>query len=595
MQSSRTSRCVCYVLIMALVSTIAPLPLAKPASAQVLSQYGVGVVDFVNESGVQGDLLARLATDAVVVEMGKTNRYDVGITRSTMKAEMEKLDLRPPLSKLGVVRLGEALTADAMLEGSIKSVQLTGAGSNRRAAVTLVLQLIDVSSGEVINGAVQTGSSSARVGYSADDDELITEAVNNAAFLCVKTMVDYIIPEATVMMNIKESQIMLNKGARDGMKAGMRMIVLRKKEIIGYLEIQSVTAIDSVAKVTKSMRGMQPEDKARVIFDMPTVANPQKSEPLPSGAPKGAGAKSSAGSKISKFLVGLAIAAGIILIFKGGRGSEDSQNIGVDAATVITWNPTRYGHGQKVLEYQIIRDDFADGASPVMSIRDPSMIDRGRVDVRSLYGTTADTNVTYYRLDSNPATSYTESTYAVPMEPYGTTHTYSVRVLYRLTATSTDTTDDTGDTTTSKYYYTAPSNSVTATAIEQVKTADVISPAYDPNVGAPELLVSDLQEGSVNFEWQRKSGADVYYVKVEPVQPGQGPTWQSDVIYETGPTVSLPASARADLASVLSNSAYADKTMKWKVYCRHQADTSQVWLAGEEARFTIGGAPPTYP
>jgi len=67
------------------------------------------------------------------------------------------------------------------------------------------------------------------------------------------------------------------------------------------------------------------------------------------------------------------------------------------------------------------------------------------------------------------------------------------------------------------------------------------------------------------------------------------------VIYETGPTVSLPASARADLASVLSNSAYADKTMKWKVYCRHQADTSQVWLAGEEARFTIGGAPPTYP
>ncbi len=75
--TSRTYKILCYVLIVALLGTIGPLPLTTPARAQLLPQYSVGVVDFINESGVQGELLARLATDAVVVEMGKTNRYDV--------------------------------------------------------------------------------------------------------------------------------------------------------------------------------------------------------------------------------------------------------------------------------------------------------------------------------------------------------------------------------------------------------------------------------------------------------------------------------------------------------------------------------------
>ncbi|MGC8863578.1 MAG: hypothetical protein ACP5R5_12495, partial [Armatimonadota bacterium] len=570
----------------------------SPAAAELMPTYSVGVVDFVNESGVQGELLARLATDAVVVEMAKTNRYDVSISRAMIKAEMEKLDLRPPLTKLGLIRLGEALSADAMLQGSVKSVRLTGSGADRRAAVTLVVQMIDQASGEIINGAVQTGTSTARVGYAADDDSLITEAINNAAFLCVKTMVDYIIPEATVMMNIKENQVMLNKGARDGIKPGMRMIVLRKREIIGYVEVQRVSAIDSDAKVIKSMRGIQPEDKVRAIFEMPVVGPITKSEPLPSGAPRGSRRHGDALSKIGKFILGAGIIFGLATLFRPGRGSEPAPTIAAaESPTIITWDPKKYSHGQNVLEYQIIRDDFADTARPVKVIRDPSAIDAGRTDVRTLYGTTTPINVTYYRLDSNPATSYTEVTGTVPPEPFGITHTYQVRVLYRLTktSTSTDNTGGTTTTTTSTYYYTPVSNVITATAIDPVKYTDIVSPAYDPGVGPPEVLVTDLLSGATNFEWKRKDGADVYYVRVEPVVPGTGPIWQSSIIYETGPTVALPAAMRADLANLLSNPSYADVTMKWTVYCRHQGDTSPAWLAGQEARFIVGGTPPGFP
>ena len=388
---SRIVKSVCYTLVTALVSSLAPTPLVAPAAADLMPTYAVGVVDFVNESGVNGELLSRLATDAVVVEMAKTNRYEVSISRQMINTEMDKLGLHPPLDTIGLVRLGEALSAEAMLEGSIKSVQLAGTGPTRRAAVTLDVRMRDQASGEIINGAVQTGSSSSRPGYAADDDSLITEAINNAAFLVVKTMVDYIIPEATVMMNIKETQVMLNKGARHGIKPGMRMIVLRRREIIGYVEVQSVSAIDSMARVIKSMRGIQPEDKVRAIFDMPTVGPVAKSEPLPSGAPPGGGRRGNALGKIAKFLVGAGVVFGLVSLFRSGRGSESGPSITAspDTATTIRWDPTKYGHGQTVVEYQVLRDNFADGALPVKALRDPSQIDAGRTDLAGLYGTLA--------------------------------------------------------------------------------------------------------------------------------------------------------------------------------------------------------------
>ena len=219
----------------------------------------------------------------------------------------------------------------------------------------------DRASAEIINGAVQTGNSSSRVGYTCDDDELISEAISNAAFLAVKTMVDYIIPEATVQMNFGDSEVMLNKGARDGIKPGMRMIVLRQNEIIGYVEIRQVNPMDSMAKVVKSMRGIQPEDKVRAIFDMPTVSSTLKSEPLPSGAPKSSGGKSGALGKIGKALLIGAVVFGMVSLFSGGRGTGSPASIGASSTTptTLTWNPSAFAHGLNVIEYQVLRDNMA--------------------------------------------------------------------------------------------------------------------------------------------------------------------------------------------------------------------------------------------
>ena len=579
---SRAARSLCYALVLALVATILPTPLAKPACAQLMPTYSVGVVDFVNESGVMGDSLARLATDAVVVEMSKTNRYDVSLTRTMMKQKMEELGLRPPLTKLGLVRLGEALFADAMLEGAIKSVSIAGSGPTRRASVSLVVQMIDQASGEIINGSVQTGTSSARVGYTADDSSLITEAVNNAAFLAVKTMIDYVIPEATVMVNMGATQVMINKGARDGVKPGMRMIVLRDKEIIGYIDVTSADPTDAYAKVIKSMRGIQPQDKARAIFEMPAVSSALKSEPLPTGPPSRSKMGGSAGSKIGKFLVGLLIVAGIFMIFQGGTGTPDAPTAGASGPMVIRWDPKIYSHGQNVSELQVIRDQDAGvlGAVPVRTIRDMAQWNAGYTDLSNLYGSGAFT-VVYYQMPLGSATP-TSATQAYTDEGYGITHQYQLRALLRK-----QTGVDNDGAPTYGYEFTKFGNYIMATAVQPVASGFIVTP-----LNGESLYVSQLRTGEANLTWQPTIGADQYRVKVWPVQPGTGPTWISNVTYYgSGTEISLSDVDRLALASVLNNPLYVNKEMYWRVDARHTGDTTQDWVLGDSVVFRIGSTP----
>lgn len=593
---ARVTKSLSYLLVVALVSTIFGATFTTAAFAQTTTPtqtYAVAVVDFVNESRIQGDLLARIATDAVVLEMSKNVRNDVGVTRSQIKAEMEKLNLRPPLERVGLVRLADALTVDAIMQGSIVKIEYSGSGANRTASVTLALQLIDRASGEIINGALQTGSSSARVGYTADDDTLVTEAINNAAYLAVKQVNDYVIPEGTVHVNQGVDQVVLNRGARQGIKLGMRMIVLRQKEIIGFIQVTKLSNNDATAKVLKSLRGIQPEDKFRAIYEMPAVAPSLKGEPLPSGAPATSKPGRSAIQRIGKFLIGAAVVLFVANIFRGGRGTETGPGITTgDTNTVITWDPTKFSHGKNVWQYQILRtDDFAQTSRPVVALTDSAAIDAGRLDLRFLYGTGAATPVTYYTMATNPSTTIpTSVTGSVPAEGFGTQHSYAVRVLYQTSSSAG----------VLSYEFSSVGGTIKATAIEPVQASDLLQPAYDPSLTAPAILLTELKDGTINFRWNKKQGANAYYVLVEPINPGTVGTFDSrtvgGLIYESGPTVELTAAQRLNLANFLiSSSLSTDVVLKWRVFCRNTTDTSPLFTVGEEGRFTVNEVPPNTP
>jgi hypothetical protein len=446
--------------------------------------------------------------------------------------------------------------------------------------------LVDQASGEIINGAVQTGQSSARVGYTPDDNSLIAEAINGAAFLCVKTMIDYVIPEATVMVNVGDDQIMINKGARDGIKAGMRMIVLRDKEIIGYIDVTSTSPMDAMAKVIKSMRGVQPQDKARAIFEMPTVSPTLKSAPLPSGAPSKSRVGGGSGSKIAKFLLGALIVGGLAAMFTGGRGVASAPGLSVKDELTLGWNGTRYNYGNNLKELQIFQDTIAVAPTiaPFLVVNNKSVFAQGKADISWIFREgsvgNAAARVVNYNDIALGSKSLTAGTYSWPAEGYGKTHTYQARAIV-MTA-SVDATDGTP---TYSYDTTNFGNGVKLTAVEPItRLRDNVEMPADNE----QVYVSALRDGLVTLAWTSAAGATQYQVTVQAVEPGIGPVWHSSIIAhysgETSDaqTISISDSDRLALAAMLSGEAYKDKDIQWRVDARNQYDSAPVfWTEGD--------------
>lgn len=529
---------------------LAAFPHAAVAQAQTPMQ--VGVIEFRNDSGVQGSMLARFATDAVVIELSKSNRFDV-ITRAQIDAQMKELRLANPLNSTERNRLGEALDADAMIEGSIKAVELRGSGATRRAAVTIVVRMVDQSSGQVINGAIQTGTSNVRVGSSPDDDKLIAEAIDNASYQAVKTMIDYIIPEATVQNTIRTNEILLNKGARDGIRLGMRMIVTREREIIGEVEIREVDPDNSTGSIVKQTRGIKPEDKARAVFDMPEVAKVQADSGTRSGSPSISTKKSSALPKISKVLLGVLVAWGISKIFDsngtesvGGVAAEaglSGYTLPVESGTPgvrVKWDAGKLGRGKNVIEYHIWRNDVE---GPVLTARSSDGVAFDDANARTTGYSTANTE-THARVSGT--TDVPAMTLSAPLR-------YWVSALYLVQSV-----DGT------QYFETDRVATGQATPMAQIPVANLRL----PTAGSQQ----NLQK--VTFEWLSRRGADVYIVEASLDPTFQSPEYVSNPVYYS--PASDGQAVRLVVISALQNlfqNTPSDQTIWWRVGMRASGDT----------------------
>ncbi|MBI2843377.1 MAG: hypothetical protein HYX78_08250 [Armatimonadetes bacterium] len=543
------------ISVVAIAAMIVPLFLAvlapQRAEAQILTPMQVGVVEFRNDSGVQGDLLARFATDAVVIELSKSNRFDV-ITRSQLETQMKDLGFAPPLSKVELSRLGESLAAESMIEGAIKAVEVRGAGASRRAAVTLVVRMVDQASGEVVNGAIQTGFSNVRVGYEADDDKLITEAINNGAYLAVKTMIDYIIPEATVLNTIRTNEVMLNKGARDGIRAGMRMIVTREREIIGELSVRDVDPDNSTALVTKAMRGISPEDKAKAVFDMPEVARVKADPGTRSGSPPVAGKKSNSFGKLKNVLLGALALFAVASIFNSS-GTESVGSVTAEAGLSgyalpvesgtagvrVRWDAGKLSKGKNVLEYHVWRNDVP-GPVLVANVAEGESFDDATA--RNVSWSSAN-NETHAR---------TSGTTTVPAMNLGRPYKYYVSALYLVESAGG-----------AQYFETDRSATGQATPIAQVPQVDLRLPQA--------MSQQNLQQ--VTFEWLSRRGADTYVVEASTNSTFSNPEYVSSPVYFSPLSDGQPVrlEAKSALASKFSNVS-SDQPIWWRVGARASTD-----------------------
>lgn len=225
-----------------------------------------GVLDFENRSGYGGAEVGRIASDAFVVELGKSNKYEVLSRQETLKG-LADTGQAPPLDVISLQKLGRALGSDAVATGEVASITFTN--NPRQATASVIVRVTDTRTGELVNGALAQGTSNPRAIGGGDDDELVNQAINNAGFAAVRQVTQFNLPKATVLNNIDQDAVLLNKGTRDGMRDGLNMVVTRNGTEVGRVRVSDASADQSNAVVTVRGLGIQPQDRATAIYELP--------------------------------------------------------------------------------------------------------------------------------------------------------------------------------------------------------------------------------------------------------------------------------------------------------------------------------------
>ena len=361
---SPVARATIWLLTLALCS---PMMLVGPQSAHAQAPQVIRVLlaNFVNKATHDvTDPLAVNATAAVESDLINSGqgRFDV-IPRKEARVEAKAMGLRVPssddqpmnMSLDDLIRLAKRLNAEAIVQGEVASY---GAVKNHGIGLALNVTIRDVASTEFINGGSARSQASPRPGSAESTDELTTKAVEYASQDVVRQMVQRQLVTATVL-NINDQTVILNRGLRDGIKAGDDLIILREgsggsKVREGRVHVIHSYATDSEAEVTENIGGIHPEDYARVLY-RPMILTDAAIPIFRSSAPK---------SQFSFAAIGttfLALGLGVLVssAAKGGQASvtnvtAEATTDGLSAQTRVTWGDNIFGQAG-VVQYHVWR------------------------------------------------------------------------------------------------------------------------------------------------------------------------------------------------------------------------------------------------
>jgi hypothetical protein len=547
------------VLSMLAVGLLYPLGAAR-ADAQLVQLPRVAVLDFENKSGYGGASIARAATDAVAGEYQKSRKYEV-LARGEIEQQLKDLDLALPLDKTGFLRLGRALQTESLITGEVNAV--TFVGSPKQAQVVLTVRVIDIASGEPINGAVATGLSNRRPGYTGDDDTLVQEAIRNAAFEAVRIINNYTIPEATVLTTRAGKEVLLTRGIRGGLQPGMEMIVVRRGEEVGRIRVTQVSDSDAVAEIIDFGRGIQSEDRARAIFRVPTVE--VKAGRVVTERPRQRGEGNRLLRALGPILVVGLIAFGIARASSGGNTpvqtviAEAGADGNFEPFVRISWKTTLFAKSvPDTIQWQIFRSDFIDLDEKANRI--PVGVVPGNQNF--FIDTTVPRVLTYASLlregeDDLDFQTLEEESPAPGVAP-GRSYTYQLALVYR------ERIEAEGET------------------IFLFKLSDRVR-SGQATVLLPVQLLTPLQRSEdvdpkdVRFSWLAAEGANAYRVEVstDPTFRDRNRTFVSNEILSTAAGGSPVSTERINLETALLNRLGLTGqrvTLYWRVGARNLYD-----------------------
>jgi hypothetical protein len=543
-------------LSMLAVGLLYPLGAVR-AYAQLVQLPRVAVLDFENKSGFGGASIARAATDAVAGEYQKSRKFEV-LARGEIEQQLRDLDLATPLDKTGFLRLGRALQTESLITGEVNAV--TFVGNPKQAQVVITVRVIDIASGEPINGAVATGFSNRRPGFTGDDDTLVQEAIRNAAFEAVRIISNYTIPEATILTTRAGKEVLLNRGIRGGLQPGMEMIVVRRGEEVGRIRVTQVSDSDAVGEIIDFGRGIQSEDRARAIFRVPTVE--VKAGRVVTERPRQRGEGNKLLRALGPILIIGLIAFGVARASSGGNTpvqtvlAEPSADGNFEPFVRVSWKTTLFAKSAPdTIQWQIYRSDFigTDGNGNLQ----PVGVTPGNQNF--FVDTTVPRPISYASLPREGSEDLElEELEGAPGVAPGRSYTYQIALVYR------ERIDAEGQT------------------LILYKLSDRVRSGQATVLLPVQLLTPPQRDESVNpsearFSWLAAEGANAYRVEVslDPTFRDRNRTFVSPEILSTAAGGSPVSTERINLETGLLNRLGLRGqrvTLYWRVGARNLGD-----------------------
>ncbi|MFQ5809771.1 MAG: hypothetical protein ACE5JM_09155, partial [Armatimonadota bacterium] len=195
----RSIKAVTYFVIAALILPYCTFFTPRGAEAQATEGkvQMIALLTLTNKSRkYAGESRARAATDAVAIALEATDRFDV-LPMRDVEAGLKGQALRLPLDEVGMTRLGRALKVDGVIRGWVREIRVDP--KSNRATVEIRIEMLDTVAEAILDGGAATRTTVSRPGITATDDELINEAMREAAQWAVDDMIRRRIVQGTVL------------------------------------------------------------------------------------------------------------------------------------------------------------------------------------------------------------------------------------------------------------------------------------------------------------------------------------------------------------------------------------------------------------
>ncbi|HEY3780412.1 MAG TPA: hypothetical protein VGL56_04960 [Fimbriimonadaceae bacterium] len=367
---TKTGKTICHIVVLAMVLPFISYLSSSRVVAQIQVKPQWAVVPFVNgQPGGGGGDYGNLAAQSVYDELGKTQDYDL-IPIESVVTTTQSLSLTTPVTDpTSLLRLAQELGVTTLVTGKMVGWTIKNVGGGKQADVGIQVTVRDVASGLPVNGAAIEATSAVR-SSSTPQDTMIQEALAQASSQAVSKIQSQILPNATVL-NTRNNEGLINRGARDGFLDGQQVIVSRAREEVATASIFGTEPDSANIRIIRQFKGIQPGDKVRVVFAVPDL--------VMTGTP---------GAGNNKFIVKQApghinaaavISTGLVLgavafLLTGGRSNSNNAVDNVQAqATVfptssgnpviqISWRLDPFYRNSNNVQWLIFRNDL--GPSP---------------------------------------------------------------------------------------------------------------------------------------------------------------------------------------------------------------------------------------